>query len=275
MGATLRSAAPELDDDPAERYGQDSGAAAGVSQEPQTRHPDRQTEASDRGWAEGGATGDARARLDIFRDKGDPFTIASSYATLGEADEAFIWLERGYREHDPGMALTSIAPYLDAIGADTRFDDLLRRIGLPHEESPAMLADVGGSLAFAGRAEEAIARLEEAMRLAPRDERLPQWQYYMAMAHFAAGRYEQAARWAQRALEDEDSSHSLAFAHLLHASSNAYLGRLDQARESLVEALRLWPGVAIKWDLSSIFMAGDSELRDRYLGGLRKAGMAG
>ncbi len=89
------------------------------------------------------------------------------------------------------------------------------------------------------------------------------------------GRYEQAAKWAQRALEDEDSSHSLAFAHLLRASSNAYLGRLDQARESLVEALRLWPGVAIKWDLSSIFMAGDPALRDRYLDGLRKAGMEG
>ncbi len=76
-------------------------------------------------------------------------------------------------------------------------------------------------------------------------------------------------------LDHQASSHSLAFSHLLLASSNAYLGRLDEARESLEEALRLWPGVAIKWDLSSIFVAGDPALRDRYLDGLRKAGMEG
>jgi tetratricopeptide (TPR) repeat protein len=97
----------------------------------------------------------------------------------------------------------------------------------------------------------------------------------MAMAHFAAERYEQAANWAQRALEDEASSYSLAFCHLLRASSNAYLDRLDEARQSLEAALFLWPDVAIKWDLSSIFVAGDPALRDRYLDGLRKAGMEG
>ncbi len=97
----------------------------------------------------------------------------------------------------------------------------------------------------------------------------------MAMAHFAAERYEQAANWAQRALEHEASSYSLAFAHLLLASSDAYLGRPDEARESLDEALRLWPGVAIKWDLWDIFMAGDPARRDRYLNGLRRAGLEG
>ncbi len=98
----------------------------------------------------------------------------------------------------------------------------------------------------------------------------------MAMAHFAAERYEQAADWAQRALEHEASSrHNTAFAQLLRASSNSHLGRLDDARESLAEAQHLWPGVAIKWDLWSIFTAGDPALRDRYLDGLRKAGLEG
>ena len=95
------------------------------------------------------------------------------------------------------------------------------------------------------------------------------------MAHFAAERYEQSISWARRALDHQASSHSLAFSHLLLGSSGAQLGRLDEARESLAEALRLWTGVAIKWDLSSIFMSGDPALRDRYLDGLRKAGMEG
>ena len=95
------------------------------------------------------------------------------------------------------------------------------------------------SSALAGRAEEAIANLKKALQLAPADSRLPRWHYYMAMAHFAAERYEQATDWAERALEDEASTYSLAFAHLLLASSNAYLGRLDEARQSLEAALRL------------------------------------
>ncbi len=97
----------------------------------------------------------------------------------------------------------------------------------------------------------------------------------MAMAHFAAERYEQAAAWARRALEHEASSYQHAFAHLLLASSDAHLNRLDEAQEALDEAERLWPEVAIKWDLWSIFMAGDPALRDRYLDGLGKAGMEG
>ncbi len=98
----------------------------------------------------------------------------------------------------------------------------------------------------------------------------------MAMAHFGAERYEQAADWAQRALEHEASSrHNTAFAHLLRASSDAHLGRLDEARQEMDEALRLWPDVAIKWDLWSIFTGGDPALRDHYLDGLRKAGLEG
>ena len=238
---------------------------------------DRAREASVRGWAEGGPAGAARAWIDAAKDalEASPYSIAVGYAYLGETDEALAWLERGYRERDPSMFTTSVNPAFDSIRPDPRFDDLLRRMGFPENESPAMLADVGQALALAGHAEEAIARLEKALQLAPEDESLPRWRYYMAMAHFAAERYEQAANWAQRALEGEASSYSLAFSHLLLASSSAYLGRLDQARESLEEALRLWPGVAIKWDLSSIFVAGDPTLRDRYLDGLRKAGMEG
>ncbi len=97
----------------------------------------------------------------------------------------------------------------------------------------------------------------------------------MAMAHFAAERYEQAADWAQRALEHEASSYQHAFAHLLRASSDAHLDRLDEAREALDKALGVWPDVEIKWDLWSIFTGGDPALRDRYLDGLRQAGMEG
>ena len=42
-----------------------------------------------------------------------------------------------------------------------------------------------------------------------------------------------------------------------------------------IEVLRKALNLAIRWDLWSIFTGGDSALRDRYLDGLRKAGMEG
>ncbi len=56
--------------------------------------------------------------------------IASLSATIGETDEAFDWLERGYREHDPLMVLLKL-PVFDPLRSDPRFQDLLRRIGFP------------------------------------------------------------------------------------------------------------------------------------------------
>ncbi len=41
------------------------------------------------------------------------------------------------------------------------------------------------------------------------------------------------------------------------------------------DALRLWPRVQINRDPRPIFMAGDPVLRDRYLDGLRRAGLEG
>ena len=62
---------------------------------------------------------------------------------------------------------------------------------------------------------------------------------------------------------------------IIDANSPVFTISITTIWQSLEAALLLWPDVAIKWDLSSIFMAGDPALRDRYLDGLRKAGMEG
>jgi tetratricopeptide (TPR) repeat protein len=90
-------------------------------------------EALERGWAEGGWEGSVRAWIEVVTaiDGFSPFVIAANFAVIGEKDEAFAWLERGYRERDPLMAMTKSAPILDPLRSDPRFDDLLRRIGFP------------------------------------------------------------------------------------------------------------------------------------------------
>jgi len=55
--------------------------------------------------------------------------IAAIYVALGEKNQAMIWLEKGYEERfNPGVLLR---PAFDPLRSDPRFDDLLRRIGLP------------------------------------------------------------------------------------------------------------------------------------------------
>ena len=58
-------------------------------------------------------------------------TVMRGYTLIGETDEAFAWLERGYREHDSLIVQLKANPLLDPLRADPRFQDLLRRIGFP------------------------------------------------------------------------------------------------------------------------------------------------
>lgn len=61
-----------------------------------------------------------------------PLDIAMIYATLGERDQAFAWLEKAYEEHICWLIELGIEPAWDNLRSDTRFTNLLRRVGLPH-----------------------------------------------------------------------------------------------------------------------------------------------
>jgi len=55
--------------------------------------------------------------------------IAMIYASLGDTDQAMNWLEKGYEERfNPGVLLR---PGFDPLRSDSRFQDLVHRIGLP------------------------------------------------------------------------------------------------------------------------------------------------
>jgi TolB-like protein/Flp pilus assembly protein TadD len=92
-------------------------------------------EAMQRGWAQGGWEGSVRAWLEsaTSAEGFSPVLIAGAYTTIGETDEAFAWLERGYRERDPQIINVKAQPTFDPLRSDPRFDDLLRRIGFPED----------------------------------------------------------------------------------------------------------------------------------------------
>ena len=51
--------------------------------------------------------------------------------SLGDADRAFEWIEVAVREKAPSVHTLGLAPHLDPLRSDPRFQDLLRRIGFP------------------------------------------------------------------------------------------------------------------------------------------------
>ena len=56
--------------------------------------------------------------------------IALIYAGLDEKNQAIAWLQTAYEERfDPSILLQ---PAFDQLRSDPRFQDLVRRIGLPH-----------------------------------------------------------------------------------------------------------------------------------------------
>jgi TolB-like protein/DNA-binding winged helix-turn-helix (wHTH) protein/tetratricopeptide (TPR) repeat protein len=65
-----------------------------------------------------------------------PVNIAEGYAAAGDNDRAFYWLERAYTDRevigtDVPLPLIKLALLLEPLHRDPRYQDLLRRIGLP------------------------------------------------------------------------------------------------------------------------------------------------
>jgi len=59
----------------------------------------------------------------------DPIAVARIYIALGETLNALQWLNRGYEARAPMVWL--VDPIFDVLRSDPRFQDLVRRIGLP------------------------------------------------------------------------------------------------------------------------------------------------
>jgi hypothetical protein len=59
-----------------------------------------------------------------------PTIVATGFGVVGQLDEAFRWLERGYRERDPMLALLNYWESAPALRHDPRLRALIQRIGL-------------------------------------------------------------------------------------------------------------------------------------------------
>jgi adenylate cyclase len=107
------------------------------------------------------------------------------------------------------------------------------------------------------------------MRLSPLDPLGYMFTGVLALAHFSAGRYEDAIEWAERSLREQPRYMA---ALSTKGASCAHLGRIEEARDCLRQRLELQPGLTIaKYKPVVRFLA--PEIRALYVDGLRKAGL--
>ena len=60
-----------------------------------------------------------------------PYDMATIHAGLQENDQAFAWLERAFKHRSTWLTYLKLEPQLDPLRSDPRFQNLLRRVGLP------------------------------------------------------------------------------------------------------------------------------------------------
>ena len=136
---------------------------------------------------------------------------------------------------------------------------------------PLAFAAHGGALSLNGRFDEAVLALERALRLGPRDPFRAEMQYRLAMAHFAAGRYELARDWSQTAA----TTNSALPWPPIHAAAQHRLGKIDAAQQAFDDHMRRHPAFVasqIKARLPSDEPA-YAEARERLVASLRALGM--
>ncbi len=100
-------------------------------------------DALERGIRSGGWKGAMNEAISLFQARRktsyeSPLKIARFYASVGDRDQAFRWLDIAYREHD--WLLIGLNTYfqLDPVRSDPRFTELVRKVGLPseHQDPP-------------------------------------------------------------------------------------------------------------------------------------------
>jgi len=130
-------------------------------------------------------------------------------------------------------------------------------------------ASLGLALAFCGETARAEDEVEQAIRLSPRDAMRVFWFNTLSLAAFVAGRYEEAAEWAVKTVEVNDS---YAGGFRILAASYGQLGEGDKAAGALARLLELSPGMTLAATRLQLPFKSDEDMT-RFLDGLTAAGL--
>ena len=114
-----------------------------------------------------------------------------------------------------------------------------------------------------GQFDEAKSDILKAMKLSPRDPQMGLWRANFADAEMGLGNYDEAIQQLQRAI---DSGFRTSFSYRELAAAYALVGKTEEAKIALAEALKFSPNLTIK-------SAARTNPVPVVLEGLRKAGL--
>ena len=72
-------------------------------------------------------------QLQTSKEYVSPTELTALYVALGEREQAFAALERAYTDHDLQLGSLGTDSNFDPLRSDPRFQDLMRRVGLPQQ----------------------------------------------------------------------------------------------------------------------------------------------
>jgi Flp pilus assembly protein TadD len=198
--------------------------------------------------------------------------IAAIYQAPGSQDEALrLATESAERavalDGDNPNALTALGMALWLRGDYDRAHAVASRaLEINPSHSPAY-AVLGNVLTVSNRPDDAIATIEKGLRLSPNDPMTWSFWFAIGLAHFVAGRSEEAVESVRRSLYYRKNPGT----YRLLAAVCGHLGRIEEGRAALAELVRMTPGFSV--DAFRAYFP--PEIIGRYLEGWRELGWEG
>ena len=153
-----------------------------------------------------------------------------------------------------------------------RFDDALAELEQALRLNPNFsLAQgyYGLTLSYAGRWREGADAARRAQRLSPHDPFSPIYSTVAGYAEFVGRNYHEAMRLSREAIRQRCD---FAGAHRVLTAAAAMAGEIDLAKAALQELRRVQPNISLAWIASQVPLAQEAE-REHYLEAIRRAGL--
>ncbi len=121
-----------------------------------------------------------------------------------------------------------------------------------------------------GRVEDSLLPFDEAIRQSPRDPWLYVYQQLKAVALAHLDRYDEALDCCAKATRHQSGDFN---PQVIHASVLGQMGRIDEARQQLAAATAKEPDLTVSRIFPAVLRPMFKEGREKFMDGLRKAGL--